>query len=165
MGPAQLWLGSTSGSDAGLRFDLAAKVYLNDTLVGSGELDSVPGGTSSFQNATRDVVPLTLVAPVPVSSGQILSILVMVRNACSGSTQNSGAARLWYNGLSLDSGPGRDAGSRFDASIGGSGLSYFLRNGLVLTTTGGSSRTYVDTAVGAPCGTFLPLGDWATTLP
>jgi len=134
-----------------------AKVYLNETLVGVGEVDSVPAGTSSFSGATTEVIPVTLVAPTAASPGDILSLLVMVRNACSGSSQTSGKARLWYDG--------RDASSRVSATIGSAALDYFLRRRLQLATTGGTSRTYVEAPVGAPCATLYQLGDWAISLP
>lgn len=158
-------MGLTNSDDVGVRFDLLAKVYVNGAPVGSGELDSVSGGSSGFSNARLDAIPLTLTAPVPVFSGDTFSIEVFERNACSGSGHNSGTARLWYNGQPIDSGATRDAGSRFDATIGGSDSDYFLRQGAALSTTAGTSRLSVDKAAGAKCSAFVSFGTWSTTLP
>jgi hypothetical protein len=82
--------------------------------------------------------------------------------------------RLWYNGQPIDTGAGRDAGSRLDATIGGETDKYFLRTNLALSTSEGSSRTFVDQAVDSsvPCGAtppftrpFSPFGTWTLTLP
>jgi hypothetical protein len=160
-----MWVGAANGGAGRIQFDLLAKVYLNGSLIGSGQLDSVPGGAKNFNDATLDAIPLTLAAPVLVSSGEVLSIEVLVRNACSGSTGRAGNAKLWYDGQPVDGGPARDAGSRFDATIGGSSRDYFLRNGFLLSTAAGSSRTSIQAQVGARCGPFQPFGTWSTSLP
>jgi hypothetical protein len=164
LSPAELWVGSGTGKDEGLRFDLLAKVYLGNTPVGSGQVDSVPAGAKSFNKAILDEIPLTLTAPVPVAAGDTLALLIMVRNACTGSAQNGGRARLWYNGRPVDGGPKRDAGSRFDATIGGADSNYFLRKGFVLSTSNGTSRSFVEIEVGERCGDFRSLGVWITRL-
>jgi hypothetical protein len=160
-----MWVGSDAGRYDGIRFDLRAMIYLKRSLIGSGQLNSVPGGAKNFNKAILDAIPLTLTAPVPVSSGDVLSIQVLVRNACSGSGRSSGKARLWYNGRAIDSGPAKDAGSRFDATIGESSRDYFLRKGFLLRTTAASSRTSIETQVGTRCGPFRPFGTWSTSLP
>jgi hypothetical protein len=66
---------------------------------------------------------------------------------------------LWYNGAAIDSGPGCDAGSRFNATIAGSPADYFLRTGFVLNTTAGSSRTFIDKLVSKSGGNpFVAFG-------
>jgi hypothetical protein len=133
--------------------------------VGTGHLDSVAGGSSGFNNAKLNSIPLTLAAPVAVSSGNIFSIQVRARNACVGSGKNSGRARLWYNGQPIDVGATRDAGSRFDATIGGTNHDYFLRPALALSTTAGAAKVSQDVAAGAKCGPFVSFGTWTMTLP
>lgn len=165
LSPAKVWVGLKNSDDVGIRFDLQAKVYRNGSPVGAGQLDSVAGGSSGFNNAKLNSIPLTLTAPVPVSPGDTLRVDVLVRNACSGSAKNSGTARLWYNGQPKDSGATRDAGSRFDATIGGTSSDYFLREAFALSTTAGTSRLVVDKAAGAKCGPFASFGSWSTTLP
>jgi hypothetical protein len=100
-----------------------------------------------------------------VSPGDVLAIHVLIRNSCSGSQQEAGKARLWYNGLPIDSGPTPDAGSRFDATIGGSTHDYFLRKEFLLSTIPGSSRTSVESQSLKRCGPFRTLGTWRTALP
>jgi hypothetical protein len=165
LAPAKVWIGLVRNEDAGIRFDLLARVFLNNVLVGEGQLDSVEGGGRGFANALLHQVPLTLIAPVAVESGDRLKIRVLIRNACSGSGEVNGTARLWYNGQPIDSGPDRDAGSRFGATISGVVQDWFFRRNLVLRTVPGGSRNFEDQAARGPCGPFRPFGTWKATLP
>jgi hypothetical protein len=165
LSPANVWVGLANSDDVGIRFDLLANVSVNGVPVGSGHLDSVAGGSSGFNNAKLNSILLTLTAPVTVSSGDVFSIQVAARNACAGSGKNSGRARLWYNGQPIDTGATRDAGSRFDATIGGTNSDYFLRPSSVLSRTAGSAKVSTDVAAGAKCGPFVSFGTWNITLP
>jgi hypothetical protein len=158
LGPANIWVGLANSDDVGIRFDLRAEVYRNGTqLVGSGEVASVAGGSSGFNNAKQDTIPLTVVGGVTFQSGDTVSIKLYVRNACSGSGKNSGRARLWYN----DS----VANSRFDATIGNP-RTYFLRNAFVLATTPGPGlKKTIDVAAGAKCSAYKSFGTWSITNP
>ena len=75
--------------------------------------------------------------------------------------------RLWYNGRPIDTGTNRDAGSRLAVTINGPTITYFPRQGSVLSTTPGGSRTYIDRAVnsnaGCPSRPFLAFGTWHIT--
>jgi len=164
--PAKVWIGLANSDDVGIKFDLLATVYVNGAPVGSGELDSVPGGSSGFNNAILRTIPVNLTGgSVSVQSGDVLAVQISARNACVGSGHNSGRARLWYNGQPIDSGSGRDAGSRFDASVVGSPDDYFLRTSFTLNTAPGSSRTSVDVSAGVKCGPFQSFGTWSETIP
>jgi hypothetical protein len=165
LSPARVWVGSSGGRDEGIRFDLQANVYLGRRLVGFGQLGSVPGGGDRFRDARLDPIPLTLPAPIRVLPGEMLSIQILARNACSGSEQRRGKAKLWYNGQPADTGPAEDAGSRFDATIGGSNRDYFLRKHFVLSPEAGASRTFVETRASERCGAFQTLGVWSARLP
>jgi len=165
LSPANVWVGLKNSDDVGVRFDLLAVVSVNGVPVGSGQLDRVKGGSSGFNNAKLRSIPLTLPAPVPVPPGSTLAVDVQVRNACIHSGHNSGTARLWYDGQPIDSGATRDAGSRFDATIGGINSDYFLRTGQLLSTAAGTSRTFVDKAAGKKCGPFVSFGTWSAPLP
>jgi len=160
-----VWVGSSGEHDDGIRFDLKANVYLGRRLVGSGDLDGASGGGDRFRDAILDAIPLNLPAPVSVSPGESLSIQVLARNACSGSRQRRGKAKLWYDGREIDSGPTRDAGSRFDATIGGSSREYFLRKHFDLSNEAGDARTFVETRTSERCGEFQSLGLWSARLP
>ena len=157
-----MWVGLKNADDAGIRFDLLAKVYVNGAPVGSGQLDSVSGGSTGFTGAQLDAIPLVLAAPIQVSSGDTLSIELLARNACSGSGKNFGTARLWYNGQPIDSGPSLGAGSRFDATIGGLSIDFFLRAGFALSATPGSSPLFADAEAGAKCGPFSSFRVWTS---
>jgi hypothetical protein len=65
-------------------------------LVGSGQLNSVSGGSRGFNNAKLNAIPLTLSAqgPVPLAQDATVALKLFVRNACAGSGKNSGTARL-----------------------------------------------------------------------
>ena len=72
--PAKVWVGLRNSDDVGTRFDLKAEVYAGETLIGSGQLDGVAGGSSGFNNAKLDSIRLTLPAPVDIAPGSALSI-------------------------------------------------------------------------------------------
>ncbi len=170
LSPAKIWVGLKNSDGVGLRLDLLAEVFIDGTTVGQGELDNVGGGSSGFNNAFLQTFPLTLTGgSVEAPSGAQLSIRVSARRTCFGGGNNSGTARLWYDGQLTDSGASRDAASRFDATIGGTMSDYFLRSGSALSTTAGSSRTSADASVNssAPCPArpFTAFGTWSRTLP
>ena len=165
LSPAKVWVGLANSDDVGLKFDLLANVSVNGVPVGSGQLNTVPGGSSGFNNASLQTIPLTLSGPVAVSPGDVLSIQILARNACVGSGHNNGRARLWYNGQPIDSGAGRNAGTRFDATIGGTNSDYYLRSSSVLSTTAGAAKVANDVAAGPKCGPFASFGTWNIALP
>ena len=146
------------------------------TLTGAGGAGktrlAVQAGSEllGFSNAILETIPLGLTGDsVGATSGAQLKIRVSARRTCTGARHASGTARLWYNGLPVDSGDTRDAGSRFGATIGGTAKDYFLRSGFALSTTAGSNRSYVDAFVNtsAPCPArpFSSFGTWSATLP
>ncbi|HKZ55875.1 MAG TPA: Ig-like domain-containing protein [Anaerolineales bacterium] len=156
LGPANVWIGLKNSDAVGIKFDLLAEVYLDSDLVGSGQLDKVPGGSSGFNNARLNTIPINLFAPVDVPPGSVLSLKLYVRNTCFGNTHNSGTARLWYNDSA--------ANSRFNATIEGVSSDYFLRDGFVLATTPGPGpKKTIDVAAGRPCSPFKPFGAWSGT--
>ena len=165
LSPAKLWIGLKNSDAVGLRVDLRAEVFLDGVLVGSGQLDNVPTGSSGFNNALLHSIPFGLDDPVSVESGAELAIQASVRRTCFGGGHNSGTPRLWYNGQPIDSGSSRDAGSRFGSTIG----DYFMRDESALDTAAGTARQSVDAPVNSkiPCPgrPFTPFGSWSTTLP
>ncbi len=111
----------------GLNFDLLAEVFRNGVLIGSGELDQVPGGSTGWNGAVDRVINLVLSSPGTsgACAGDTLSIKLSVRVAASG--KSSGTARLWYNGA--------DANTRFGVTIAGVPSNLYLLNGFVLGTS------------------------------
>lgn len=169
LSPAKVWLGLKNSDDVGTNFDLKAEVFVGTSKVGDGQANNVSGGSSGFNRAVLRTIPLTLSdGPVPVPAGTSLAIKMSVRRTCFGGGHSSGTARLWFNGQAVDSGPTRDAGSRFDATLGGTDTDYFLRGGFVLSPTAGSSKLSVDATVNSasPCPSrpFADLGIWSITL-
>ena len=174
LSPAKVWIGLKNSDNVGLRVDLRAEVFVKvgatETPVGSGDLLDQPAGSSGFNNAALHTIPLILTGgSAPFPAGAVLEIRVSVRRTCSGPGHASGTVRLWYNGQKVDSGPTRDAGSRFDATIGGQTDDYFLRTGLGLSKSAGSPRTSVDQFVNSAVacaspggGPFTSFGTWST---
>jgi hypothetical protein len=169
LSPATLWVGLKNSDAVGLRLDLQAEVFLNETKVGEGVLNNVVSGSSGFNNAKLHEIPLTLFAPVEVPADAELEITLSVRRTCSGGGHNSGTPRLWYNGQPIDSGPTRDAGTRFGATIADTTSEFFLRDGFALSTIAGTAKKFVDVPVDnkTPCPNrpFTPFGTWSRTLP
>ena len=108
-------------------------------------------------------INLPLGSPVSAPSGSTLQIEVLERSACAGNRH--GTTRLWYNGQPVDTGAARDAGTRFDATIGGSNSNYYLRTAFALSTTAGSARTSLDQPAGSACSAFKSYGTWTITIP
>jgi len=157
LSPADVWVGLKNSDDVGIRFDLLAEVYKNTDLVGSGQLDSVPGGSSGFNNAKLNSIPLTLPSPVPIAENDELSIKLYVRNACVGSGKNSGTARLWYNDGAAD--------SHFDATIDDFTSIYYLISDFLLSNSPGVGPKFkADVGAGAKCSPFKLFGAWNTSL-
>jgi hypothetical protein len=153
---ANIWVGLKNSDDVGIRFDLLAELYKNASLVGSGQVNSVRGGSSGFNNAKLNSIPLILPTSVDFSTGDTLSIKLYVRNACIGSGKNSGRARLWYNDTAAD--------SHFNLTIGGVTNSYFLLDGFALgTAPGPGPKKTIDVAAGSKCSAFKPFGTWSIT--
>ena len=121
IGPAKVWIGLKSSDSVGLRVDLQAEVLLKvgssaETVIARGQLNNQPTGSSGFNNAVLNTIPLTLTSsPVLVPEGAQLQFRLSARRTCSGAGHASGIVVLWYNGRIDDSGSARDAGSRFEA--------------------------------------------------
>lgn len=158
LSPAKVWVGLTNNGDAGIRFDLRAEIYYNDTtLIGSGELASVAGGSNGFNNAKLDSIPLNLPSAVGIGPGDKISIKLLVRNACSGSGKDSGTARLWFNDAPVN--------SRFGATIDDSDGNNYLLDGFALGTAAGDGpKKSIDVAAGARCSDYKPFGTWSRTI-
>jgi hypothetical protein len=154
LSPAEVWIGLENNNDAGIRFDLKAEVYKDGNLVGNGVLDSVDGGGSGFNNAILYSIPLSLDSPILFNPGDNLSIAIFARNACLGSSKNSGKTRLWYNDAA--------ANTHFDATIGGVTNDYFfLTEYKLLNSLGPGPKATIDVRVGQKCGSYVTFGTWA----
>jgi Right handed beta helix region len=154
LGPARIWVGLRNSDDVGTRFDLKAEVLKNGLVVGSGEVDNVPGGSSGFNNALLNTIRLTFFADF--SAGDTLSIRFSVRAGATG--HRSGTARLWFGDSA--------ASSRFDVKIDGVLTSFYLLDGSVLGSGFGPGPkktidVFVDRLVGG--NPFKPFGTWSKT--
>jgi hypothetical protein len=170
VGPARIWIGLTNSDAVGLRIDLRTEFLVNGTVMASGYVLDVPTGSSGFNNAILNTVAMSPASgPVEVPPGAQISLRVSVRRTCSGGGHNSGGVRHWFNGQPLDSGAGRDAGSRIQLTIGGTTSDYFLRNAFGISTSAGASRLSVDatvnTSVACDARPYAVLGTWVVTMP
>jgi uncharacterized repeat protein (TIGR01451 family) len=163
LSPAKVWIGLKSSDDEGTNVDLLAEVLKNGSVVGSGQLNNVSSGSSGFNNAILRTITLGLNSATSICPGDTLSFRLSVRVNNAGSSTIT--VRLWYNGAFIDTGASRDAGSRFDATIGGSNSNYFLRSpGFTLNTTAGSSRTFADKLTSNSGGNpWVAFGTWSKT--
>ncbi len=170
VGPAKVWVGLRSSDDVGLRLDLRAELLVNGAVAASGALNNVSSGSSGFNNALLNVIGMSLTSgPVDVPSDAQLMVRVSSRRTCVGGGHNSGTAREWYNGLPIDTGASRDAGTRLQVTLGGTTSTYFLRSGFGLTTVAGSVRqstdAFVNSSAACPARPFVTLGAWSVVLP
>lgn len=155
LAPVGIWVGLKNSDDVGVKFDLLAEAYKDGVLVSSGQLNSFAGGSSGFNNAHLATIPFNNFSALNFPTGSVLSIKVSVRNACTGSTHNSGYARLWFNDSQANSG--------FTTTIGDSSFTEYLRDGFVLAGTTGSTKKTIDVQSGAKCSAFKTFGTWTIT--
>jgi hypothetical protein len=157
IGPANVWIGLKNSDDVGTKFDLLAEVLQNNVVIGSGQINDVPGGSSGFNNAVQRTIAMALSGSGGSCSGGTLSFRLSVRIAAS-SGHVSGTARLWFNDSA--------ANSRFDATIGSTAHTYYLLDGFVLGSAAGPGpRKSIDVTVSRNVGgnPFKPFGTWSTT--
>jgi alpha-tubulin suppressor-like RCC1 family protein len=155
--PANVWLGLKNSDDVGTNFDLLAEVLKNGVVVGNGQLNSVSGGSSGFNNAVQRAIATSLSAPASIGPGDTLAIRVSVRIATGVGGHTSGTARLWLGDAT--------ANSRLDAVVNGVARTFYLTNGSALSLTPGTGpRTTIDVFVDrASAGNpFKPFGTWST---
>ena len=157
LGPATVWVGLKNSDDVGTKFDLLAEVLNNGVVIGSGQLNDVPGGSSGFNNAVLDTISMSLSSSQSFCTGNTLTFRLSVRVAAS-SGHVSGTARLWFSDAA--------ANSRFNATVNGASTDYFLLNGFLLGTSAGPGpKTTIDVLVNRNVGgnPFKPFGTWTKT--
>lgn len=155
--PAKIWVGLKNIDDVGIKFDLKAEVYKDGVLVTSGQVNSVDGGNTGFNNAVLSTIPFDSFSPLDFPVGSSLSIKLSARNACTGSAVNSGKARLWFDSSSAD--------SQFGAVFDTTPSDYFLSSAFaLLTSPGPGPKQHIDATAGAQCSNFKTFGTWAITL-
>jgi len=157
---ARVWIGLKNSDDVGTRFDLKAVVKNGAFIVSSGELLGALGGSSGFNNAKLRTIPLSLPADDFVS-GDTISLELLVRNSCLGTSHNSGTARLWFN---------NGANSRVDEP--GAPTLYLVMPGTTLDlrpSDGTGPKKTKDVFVGARdplcTGDYKSFGIWSGTVP
>jgi DNA-binding beta-propeller fold protein YncE len=171
--PARLWMGLRNSDDVGVRFDLRAEVFVGADLIGTGELSGASGGSSGFNNARVDEIPLTLFRVIDLPDNAKIKITISARTSCAAPGHHSGTARLWYGGNASVKNPmtGRSAAdSRFAVTIGAGARLLFLEGGFALgaspgTTTAKTIDRSLNTAIACPLRPFTALGTWSTSIP
>ena len=162
---ARVWIGlkdNSGGSKkhAGTRFDLKAVVKRNGNVVSSGELLGTPGGGPGFGNAVLRTIPLSLPAEA-FAPGDTISVELLVRNSCLGSTVDSDTARLWFND--------KQANSRVDEPGVPTLFEVMTGTSAILNPSSGNGKKTVDAVVGAPdpscTGAYTSFGTWTGLVP
>ncbi len=107
LGPAGVWVGLKNSDDQGTQFDLRAEVYLNSTLIDSGQTLCVTDITRNPANATNANIPIGPISSTSFNSGDVLSLKLLARigtnpngSKCSGpggSHNNATGLRLYYD--------------------------------------------------------------------
>jgi hypothetical protein len=154
---AKVWVGLKNSDDVGTKFDLLAEVFKNSDVVGLGQLNDVPGGSSGFNNAVLDTINMALSGSTSFSPGDVLTFRLSVRVAAS-SGHVSGTARLWYNDSA--------ANSRVSGTVcsGGATSDRFLLDAFALGTSAGPGpKRTIDVLVNRNVGgnPFKPFGTWS----
>lgn len=153
LGPAKVWFGVKSNADVGMKIDLRAEVFKNGTLIGSGQLDAVSGGSIIFNEAVARLVSLSVPAPVAFSSGDIVSIMLSARISSVPGVKGTHTVRLWYNDPQAD--------THFEMALEGQTRSYyFVDSSLLSFTPGTGPRVTLDIVVQANKTNFVPFGTW-----
>jgi hypothetical protein len=171
LGAASVWIGLKNSDDVGLRVDLRTEVLVNGTVAGSADLSNIGTGSSGFNNAQLQTAALALAnRKVDLPAGAQVSFRASVRRTCAATPgHNAGRVVLWYNGQPVDAGASRDAGTRFESTVGGASGPAFARLASALSATAGAARTtlevQVQSNVACPNRPFNLLGTWSTTLP
>jgi hypothetical protein len=155
LSPALVWIGLKNSDDVGTKFDLLAEVLHNNVVIGSGELDSVPGGSSGFNNARLRAISLAVSSAPAVEPEDTICLRLSVRIATKVAGHRSGTARLWYNDAAAD--------SRFDFRLGTVDQYYYLWNNFILVQSPGSgpkktADVFVDKLRDG--NAWKPLGKW-----
>jgi hypothetical protein len=159
LAPANVWIGLKNSDDVGTKFDLLAEVFKNGMLIGSGQLNSVPGGSSGFNNAHLRTIPLNVTSSETFCGGGTLSFRLSVRVAADSGHRN-GTARLWFNDA--------QANSNFGATVKSISNNYFLLDLSMLgTAPGPGPKKTIDVSVNRNVGgnPFKPFGTWSITIP
>ena len=171
VGPAKIWIGLKNNASAGLRLDLRAELLIDGTVAASGTLSNVGSGGGGFNDAILQSLGMSLASgPADLPAGALIAVRVSVRRTCSGGGPSSGTVRAWFNGLPIDNGPIRDAGSRVEFTVSGAPKwAAFLRKDADLALLPGIIRQSADAAVNSsaacPARPFVPLGTWSANLP
>jgi beta-lactamase superfamily II metal-dependent hydrolase/DNA/RNA endonuclease YhcR with UshA esterase domain len=170
VGPASIWIGLKNSDDNGLRIDVRSELLVNGVLAASGELPNVSSGSNGFGKALLQSLIMSMSSgPVDVPAGSDLSVRVLARRTCFGTGHNSGTVREWFNGQPVDSGDGRDAGTRIQVTFPAATSAYFLRAPFTLATVAGNARQSADITVNSniacPSRPYTTFGTWSVNLP
>lgn len=156
LGPANIWVGLKNSDSVGLRFDLKAEIYKGDTLIGSGEVFNVVGGSSGFNNAILRTIAIAQSQAASFCPGDQMKIKLSVRAGATGHL--SGWSRLWYHDSA--------ANSRFAATVGGNTNTYYLLDGFVTGSAAGPGpKKTIDVFVHRNQfgNAYKPFGTWVKT--
>jgi hypothetical protein len=103
LGGVRAWLGLKNSDDQGTRFDVRVEVYLNGTMLVSGETRCIVGVTRNADNAKLVDVALSSFAPVSFNATDVFSLKVLSRigttpaGAFCGGHNSAAGLRLYFD--------------------------------------------------------------------
>jgi alpha-tubulin suppressor-like RCC1 family protein len=152
-GLSSVWLGLKDSDDVGTNFDILAEMLKNGSVVGSGQVNNVPGGSSGFNNAAERAIAVAMATATNFGAGDTFGIRLSVRIGATG--HRSGTARLWFNDAS--------ANSRWQMTVNGGTRTLYMTTEFELSPAVGTGPratidVFVDRAVGG--NPFKPFGTW-----
>ncbi|WP_276500655.1 CBM96 family carbohydrate-binding protein [Terrimonas pollutisoli] len=155
-GPVTVFMGVTNSDNNGRRIDLLAELYLNGSLIGSGELLYQQVSGNALNNSKKFLVPMN-VSNVIYTPNDVLQLKLFVRRV--GGSGNFDV-RLWYNADSTSS-----TGKGFSrvwktTPEGPAGDFFYLRNGYLLDPSAVNAATNITLTATT---TYQELGTWSTS--
>jgi hypothetical protein len=151
---ASAWIGLKNSDDVGTKFDLLTEIRRNSTLVARGQLNSVNGGSSGFNNAVEQTIRTILNGAVAVRTGDTLSVTISARIAEGVVGHTSGTARLWYGD--------NTATSRVTTLADTVSRTYYLSGDSLASAPITGPRQFVDVLVKKTDGNpFKPFKTWS----
>lgn len=159
LAPAKIWLSLKNPSDLTITLDLKAEIFKNNSLISSGQVESIsPGmGIMGFASASQHSMKFNAISQTSFPVGTNLKIKLSARNACRGSLRNAGIIRLWYGD--------KQATTQFGATVDGKNKMYYLTDAFLLSPLAGTGmKKSIDVQAGGRCSDFKPFGTWTMSL-
>jgi hypothetical protein len=175
LGDLRVWLGLKNSDDVGTRFDLAAEVWKNGTLVAEGETLCITGVTRNPSLAKEVTVTFQPFSPVTFDgSSDVLSLKLLTRIGTNGSGgfcgghSNAAGLRLYFDAVDRDAGFSANGNSAGDSgwidwtNKSTTSVSGHIPNTQITATITAESPTAEDMSISTIDDTFNWVAAWFT---